>query len=232
MITTYNKVNLILHVRIIGNDNLPIVGVTGDDGQWEMAYKNVNAAWVPITLSNGILNTYVSGGLVEDPDGDGLYQLGLPNEAKIAGERTLLRFKYGGNDYHYDAIDFVQAPVSVNSGSDAVELNFSIPGTDVIFSTEGANLYIKETGRQIVFTANQNIEAETLVIIFEESDNVDKYIIQDGDIIKSGDTATITLPVGYTDELNNLNWAVRRASDKRVYGHGSRSVTYIPHEDI
>lgn len=235
MITYYNKQDLLLGIRVLGDDLLPITGKTGDDPLWSIGYRRPNSTWVDLSLVNGTLYTFADSSLVEDEGGDGIYWLGIPNSAKVAGERLLVRFKYGANNFDYDAIDYTMSPISGDgSGSDGIELEFNIPGSDIVFTsaTSSSTLYTKETNRQVQFTANQNIEGETLRIIFEAADTVDKYVILDADITKSGDTATIDLPSGYTDEIGTLNWAVRRESDRRVYGIGTLAVTYAPYTDV
>ena len=228
MIVDRSTTNLIATFRFLDDLDAPIPSLVWNDGTISIGYKlHGDATWTELTLVAGTLGTWISSGFVEDSGGNGLYELGIPNAAKVQGKRTYWRFKQGLNQYRYDAIDYVAIPAA---NSDAVNFDILIPGGDPIFSNS-PQVYLKELNVEVTFTANQDITSETLVIIFESTDTVDQYVITDGSITKVGDTATITLPAGFTDDVKTLNWAIREATNKTLYGTGTISVSYAPHED-
>ena len=230
MIVDRNQKSLILTIRLLSDSDPPtrITGVTFGDSGLSIGYKKPNdSTWTVLTPVAGTLGSYTSAGWIEDSDSDGNYELGVPDLAAIPGKRTLWRIKHGGNQYRYFAVDYVAIP---SAETDLVQFEFSIPGAEITFSSN-SQIYTKETGLQVQFNANQNIESEDLVIIFETSDKVDQFVINNSDITKSGSTATITLPADFTNEVNSLNWAIREANNRRVYGTGTISVTYAPEED-
>lgn len=227
MIADRNQENLILNVRMLDDNGSPINSLVWNSATLEIDYKPYRGSWTPVTLSAGTLGTWSSGGFVEDPDNDGIYELGAPNASRISGHRTLWRFRFGGNNYRYDSVDYTAIPSAETS---EIEFTFSIPGSEETFTTD-SEIFIKEQGREITFTANQDVSAIPLVLIFEDSERLDKYILLDGDLTKVGDTVTATLPLTFTDTEVTLNWAIRNASDLRVYGFGTIAVVYAPHED-
>ena len=84
----------------------------------------------------------------------------------------------------------------------------------------------------IQFTADVDITAIPLTVIFEDADKLDTYIITDASLVKVGTDVTATLPSGFTDEVVSFNWAIRHETNLTVYGTGSISVVYAPHEDV
>jgi len=228
MIVDRSETELIATFRFLDDSNAPIPTLVHTDGTLSIGYKlHGSTVWTDLTLVSGTLGTWVSEGFVEDSGGNGLYELGIPNTAKIPGKRTYWRFKQGSNQYRYDSIDYVAVPALE---TDAINFEITVPGVGPVFA-ESSIIYIKELNTNVTFTANQDITSETLVIIFEVSDGTDSYVITDGDITKSGNEATITLPVGFTSTTKSLNWAIREATDKTVYGTGTIGVSYAPHED-
>jgi hypothetical protein len=227
MIADRNQENLIATFRFLDDDGSEITSLVWNTPGIEIGYKKYGAtAWTNLTLVSGTAGTYLSSSFVADPDGDGLYEIGVPNESKVAGHRTVWRFKYGAFQYRYDSIDYVSIPSAETSN---VTFEFAIPGVDVITSN-APSIYVKEQGIQVVFTANQDVSAIPLVVIFEDDAGTDSYVIKDEDLVKSGDTVTLTLPIGFTDEELSLTWGIRNRDTLRVYGTGTISVTYAPYE--
>jgi len=234
MIVDRNQTELIATIRLLtdgvpsASNPAPITGINYNEPSLSIGYKKPNdTSWTDIVPVEGTLGTYVSSGFIEDSDSDGLYELGIPNTSKVAGKSTLWRFSVNSNNYRYSRIDYIAIP-----GEDGkLNLNFNIPGSDIIFGAGDAQVYIKETGLEFDFVANQDIESETLVLIFETADQVDQYVVADGSMTKSGDTVTITMPSGFADDVTSLNWAIREATTKQVFGTGSIAISYAPHED-
>lgn len=234
MIVDRTRTELIATIRFLtdgvpsSTNPAPITGLDYSDPSVLIGYKlDGDTSWNDLTLVEGTLGTYTDSGLIEDSDSNGLYELGIPNAAKIAGKSTLWRFAADSNGYRYSRIDYVAIPGEEGK----VKFSFNVPGSDIIFTAGDSEIYIKETGLEFDFVANQDIESETLVIIFETADMVDTVIVANGDITKVGDTATIDMPSGFADDVTSVNWAIREATTKRLYGTGSISVTYAPHED-
>jgi hypothetical protein len=225
MIADRNQEDLILTIRMLDDDGSPITGLAWNTPTWEVEYKPYRGNWTPVTLQAGTLGTWSSGGFVESPELDGLYELGAPNASRISGHRTLWRFKFAANNYRYDSVDYTSIPSAETS---SVKFEFAIPGVDETFTTD-AELFIKEQGREVTFTANQDVSAIPLVIVFEDGDGVDKFIIQDEELQKTGDTVVATLPVGFTENEIALNWGIRNRDNERVYGAGTINVTYAPY---
>lgn len=228
MIADRDQENLILTFRFLDDAGSPVTSLLWNTPGINIAYRPYGGSWTELVLVPGTLGTYISSGFIEDPQADGIYELGAPNASRISGHRTLWRFRFGGGQYRYDSVDYVSIPSEETS---EVKFEFAIPGAVESFTTDSV-IYIKELSRTITFTANQDVSAIPLVLIFEDADNVDQYIIADGDMTKVGDTVTVTLPAGFTNDVTALNWAIRNATDQRVYGTGSISVTYAPHIDV
>lgn len=229
MIVDRSQSALIATLRFLDDLNAPIPSIVYNDGTLSIGYKlHGSTTWTNLSLVSGTLGTWTSNGFVEDSGSNGLYELGIPDIAKIAGKRTYWRFKQGGNQFRYDSIDYVAIP---SANTDSIAFDITVPGLGPIFTSDNAIIYIKEESIEVTFTANQDISAETLVIIFELASGIDSYVILDSDITKSGNNATITLPVGFTSTTKSLNWSIRKASNKKVYGTGKIAVSYAPHED-
>ena len=227
MIADRNQTELVATFRFLDDNGNAINSLAWDTAGIVIQYKPYLGTWTNITLQQGVLGSWVTGGFVADGGGDGMYELGVPNEARRAGHRTLFRFKLGAFQYRYDAIDYVSVPSTETS---SLTMEFSIPGTEETFTT-ASQIYIKELGRQITFEANQDVSLIPLVLIIEDGDGVDQYIIQDEDMDKTGgDTVVITLPDGFTAEEKTLEWAIRNRDNERLYGTGSISVTYAPYQ--
>jgi hypothetical protein len=234
MLADRNQDNLILNVRMFDDQTppAPIPGIAWNDGTLILGYKRQgDTGWTDLVggvdTVAGTLGTYIEGGWVSDSGGNGLYEFGLPNAARIAGHRTLLRFKHGPGQYRYDAIDYVAIP---SEKTDALEFSFAVPGATIDFSST-TSIYIKETGVIAEFTANQDISAIPLVLIFEDSNGVDQFVFSDEQLTKVGDKVSITLPNEFTDTEVTLNWGIRNQLSNRFYGSGSISVTYAPYLD-
>lgn len=228
MIADRSQKNLIATVRLLDDDDIPITGRTYADAGLDVRYKKPGeVGWNQLTLVAGTLNVYGDSHWIEDDEDDGLYELGIPDDSYVPGKRTLWKLKHGTNNFRFFAIDYVAIP-SVETNIPKFE--FSIPGSSTIVSN-APRLYTAETGIEVQFTATQDIESEVLEIIFESNDKVDKYTFTDGEITKSGNTATITLPSDFTDATKTLNWAIREDTTRRVYGIGTISVTYAPQKD-
>lgn len=225
MIADRNQQNLILNVRMLDDLGSPINSLVWNSATLEIDYKPYRGSWTSVTLSAGTLGSWSSGGFVEDPENDGIYELGAPNESRISGHRTLWRFRYGGNNFRYDSVDYTAIPSAETS---EVKFEFNIPGAEETFTTE-SEIFIKEQDREIVFTANQDVSALPLVLVFEDADGVDKFIIQDEDLVKTGDSVTATLPPLFTDTEVTLNWGIRNRENERVYGFGTINVIYAPY---
>ena len=228
MLADRSQTDLIATIRFLDDSNAPIPDIVWNDGTLSVGYKlHGDTTWTNLSLVQGTLGTWTSSGFIQDSGGNGLYELGIPNAAKIAGKRTLWRFKQGGHRFRYDSIDYVAIP---SADSDSISFDITVPGVGPITS-ESPQVFIKEQNVEVTFTANQDISTKTLVIVFEESGGTDSYIINDSDITKSGNDATVTLPTGFTDDVQTLNWSVRDSVEKTVYGTGTISVSYAPHED-
>lgn len=229
MIADRSQTDLIATFRMVDDDLIAINSLTSATPTLEIGYKKYrDLTWTTLTLVPGTLGTYLDSSFIADSGGDGLYEIGIPNISKIAGHRTLWRFKFAANQYRYDSIDYIAIPAAETTG---VTLEFAIPGTEDTF-TSASQIYIKETDRTITFEANQDISAIPLELVFELGDGTDQFVILDAAMDKSaGDSVVITLPAGFTDEETNLQWAIRHATNKRVYGVGSITVSYAPFVD-
>lgn len=224
-----SSVNLILPIRIMEDDNItPVEGLTYATTGFSIDYKlPSDATWTNLVLVSGTNGTWSDKGFSEDPDADGWYQLGFPNNILLLGYPIQIRIKTAGNNYRYGFIN----PVSGSGSSGkSITFAFNIPGAEVTLTTS-TTLYIKELQVQATFTANTNIEAIPLVVIFEKSDKTDAFIVADTDLTKNENVVTFTLPAGFTDDTDTFQWAVRHATTKRLYGQGSVTITYAPHED-
>jgi hypothetical protein len=227
MIADRSQVDLYVTFQFLDDAGNGITSLAWNTPNIEISYLKKGAtAWVPLTLVAGTLGTYLSSSFIADSGGNGLYQLGIPNEAKVAGHRTYWRFKYAANQYRYDSIDYVSIPSAETSNA---TFEFSIPGVETVFTTE-STIYIRELEVDVAFTANQDITAIPLVLILEDSEGVDHYVISDSEMTKVGDTVTVRLPDDFTESERTLTWGIRNASNQRVYGTGSISVTYAPYE--
>lgn len=227
MIADRSQVDLYATIRILDDDGQGITGLAWNSPNLEISYKKYGSGvWTTLTLVAGTLGTYLSSSFIADDDGDGLYQLGIPNEAKVAGHRTLWRFKHNANQYRYDSIDYVSIPSAETS---SVTFEFAIPGVDTVFTSE-STIYIRELEVDVTFTANQDITAIPLVLILEDGEGVDHYVITDNEMEKDGDTVTVRLPSDFTESERSLTWGIRNALNQKVYGTGSISVTYAPYE--
>ena len=218
--------NLIATFRFLDDAGVGITSLLWNTPGITLSYKKYRAtSWTTVTLAESTLGNYVEGGFVEDSEGDGLYEIGIPGLSRTAGHRTVWRFKYAANQYRYDSIDYHAIP-SVETNN--VTLEFSIPGVDTTFSTESV-IYVRELERTVTFQANQDISIIPLVLVFENSEGEDQFIITDDQMDKSaGDSIVITLPDGFTAEELSLSWAIRHAITERVYGTGTISVVYAP----
>lgn len=153
----------------------------------------------------------------------------LDVQTHVAGSIPTHNLFYVLEEKVYDAF-YDLGSIGTNPGDQFLNFNINVPGASFQVDTS-ATVYIKETQVTVTFSANQNIEGVPLVIIFENADLSDFLVINDVDITKSGSAATVTLPTSFTANTISLNWAVRHATTKRVYGTGTFSVQYAPHED-
>ena len=227
MLADRDQQNLIATFRYLDDAGDPITSLAWNTAGISIGYKRYGAtSWTNLNLASATVGTYTSNGFVEDPDGNGFYELGVPNASRISGHRTVWRFKHGANQYRYDSIDYVAIPAQESSG---INLEFAIPGVSEVFTTSNS-LYVQEREVEVTFTANQDVSAIPLVLIFEDADGIDKFIINDSDMTKTGDSVVITLPDTFTDAEKTLQWAIRNQDTDRVYGSGSISVVYAPYQ--
>lgn len=88
----------------------PIAGILWNDADLAVHWRSsVSDVWQAITLAAGTAGLWSDGGWIHL--GNGVYQLGLPNDAVVAGDRTTIRLTYGTEPLQYDSIDAVIPPI-------------------------------------------------------------------------------------------------------------------------
>lgn len=93
-------------VLLLDDNGVPIVDVPFSSPQLSIQYKTAtDSTWQTITLVAGSASTWISGGWIHL--GEGIYNLGIPNEAIRPGGRINIRAKYDTNFAQFDAIDFI-----------------------------------------------------------------------------------------------------------------------------
>jgi hypothetical protein len=98
--------NLILTVRPLTAAGTPIGEIPYDQSGFAVHWRaSATGEWTSITLAAGAVGVYGSGHWVHL--GDGVHQLGLPNAAIVAGDRTTIRITTATHPLQYDAIDAV-----------------------------------------------------------------------------------------------------------------------------
>jgi hypothetical protein len=236
--------NVDIFIKIVDDNGDPIETDYDDEDLTIEYLKDNSTAWVPITLVTGSYSGYLSGKFVPVPDSDDLYKLSIPAGAINARKSTLLRVTYNTNRPQELVLQFVGPRVYpanwssmlISSGGKVatitVEPNFliNIPPTGLLISG-GGQIYIKETGRELIFLANEDIEELPISLIIELPSRVDKLIVPDEELTKVEQTVTFTLPESLTDDVGSYNWAIRHAETNVLYGAGSFSVSYAPHVD-
>jgi len=98
--------NLILTVRPLTAAGLPIGAIPWNQAGFSVHWRaSATGDWTSITLASGVAGVYGLGHWVHI--GDGVHQLGLPNDAIVAGDRTTIRITTATHPLQYDAIDAV-----------------------------------------------------------------------------------------------------------------------------
>lgn len=113
--------NVILTVIVLDSDGAAIPDIAWNDPERTIHWRaSASGSWTEITRSEGTVGTWSSGGWVHL--GLGVYQLGLPNAAVVAGDRTIVRLVYDTHPPQYAAIDAVLYPsVDVSSDVSAIK---------------------------------------------------------------------------------------------------------------
>jgi hypothetical protein len=89
-------------------------------------------------------------------------------------------------------------------------------------------VFIGETGRTLILTANDDVSAIPLRVVFEYVNKTDITIVEDGSLTKVAESVSLTLPAAVTAQVGLVRWAVRHAVDGTVYGHDEFNVSYAP----
>jgi hypothetical protein len=98
--------NVILTLIVRDANGSPVPNLAFNAAGLAAHYRaSAGTTWTAITLAAATAGTWTEGGWVHL--GDGVYQLGLPNDAIVPGDRTTIRLTYGANPKQYDSIDAV-----------------------------------------------------------------------------------------------------------------------------
>lgn len=112
--------SVILTVIVLDSDGAAIPDIAWNDPDLAIHWRaSAGGSWTAITRGEGTVGTWSSGGWVHL--GLGVYQLGLPNAAVVAGDRTTVRLVYDAHPPQYAAIDAVLYP-SVDVSSDVAAI--------------------------------------------------------------------------------------------------------------
>ena len=80
-----------------------------------------------------------------------------------------------------------------------------------------------------------SLAGRTLRIVIEGRTRVDRVVIENGDIGRTGNTISFTPPIGITNKLGRRSWSLRDVTggngDGVVLAYGILSVTYAPAKD-
>lgn len=102
-----NATGVILTLVPRDNANDPIGAIAFNAAGLAIHWRSSSSeTWNEIELEAGTAGTWSSGGWVHL--GDGVHQLGLPNNAIVPGDRTLIHFTLPPHPKQYDAIDAVE----------------------------------------------------------------------------------------------------------------------------
>jgi len=246
LVLNENAANVNVLITIVDDNNNGIPDILFDDSDLEIYYfKDTATAWVQLTLVAGTLGSWVSNGFIELPDSDGEYLLSLPAAAVTARKTTMLKIVYGTNKPLRDIVTLVGPPSfpanfaallisssgKVTTNPNSIQFNMRIPPIPISLNGE-FSVFVGETNRTIILTANQDVSAIPLKIVFERSNKEDLAIVEDDDLTKVAETVSFTLPADVTDEAGLVKWAIRHETDGTVYGYDEFSVNYAPLEDI
>lgn len=112
--------SVILTVIVLDSDGAAVPDIAWNDPDLAIHWRaSAGGSWTEITRSEGTVGTWSSGGWVHL--GLGVYQLGLPNAAVVAGDRTIVRLVYDEHPPQYAAIDAVLYP-SVDVSGDVAAI--------------------------------------------------------------------------------------------------------------
>lgn len=244
--------SLILRVKLVNDAGSPIVDRTHSDVDLVVKYRRkADATWQTVTKVLGTLSTYVENGWIGF--GGGWHELCLPNAAIVPGQRTEIEITYSTNRPQADSIDAILEDCDLTPILNELPTNLDVLSIDnvgrvrmvppsIAFSigvptaAVGADtprsVYVKERNKVVSFTANVNIEAITLELVFEDSDRLDILVVANASLTKAGNVVTYTLPDSLTATERTLIWGIREATDKTVFGFGQIQVTYAPHVDV
>ncbi len=246
LVLNENAANVNVLITIVDDNNNGIPDIEFDDPDLAIYYfKDSATAWVQLTLVAGALGSWISSGFVELPDSDGEYLLSLPAAAITARKTTMLKIVYGTNKPLRDIVTLAGPPAfpanfsallisgagKVTTNPNSLQFNMRIPPIPISLNGE-FSVFVGETAREIVLTANQDVSAIPLKIVFERPDKTDLAIVEDDDLTKVAETVSFTLPSDVTDEAGLVRWAIRHNSNGTVYGNDEFSVNYAPLEDI
>ena len=235
----YNATDPILWVYL-EKDGSPVTGIAYNTAGFSLnAYLPGEVAATPVTMIAGTLGTYASNSWVEL--GQGIYQFCPGAALLLPGKLSLVEFTTPSSGKFKDTLNCVGVGevIATNQKQDTIlsaigneaDLNFTftIPGVTPITAT-GGTLYVKEQGRTISFTADQDLTPYTLELVLEQN-GVDVLVEPEANFTKSGNTITWTVPNSFTDEVGSYTWGIRNVANQHFYGSGSFSVVYAPHKD-
>lgn len=240
-----NATNVNLLISITDDDGNGITNITHDDEDLTISYFSESASdWVILSLVQGVLGAWTSNGFIELPNGEGEYLLGLPNAAVSSRKSIMLRVNYGNNKPLRDIVNFVGPPSFPNNFANMQinqdgKLNLNITSLRLMLQIPSIatslmsnfRVFVKETGRTVTFTANENIESVDLQFVFEDVDGLDLGIVEGEDLNVVGNTVSLVLPSTVTDDVRRVRWAARNATDGTLYGQDEFSVEYAPYQD-
>lgn len=144
---------VILHVALLDAAGDRIANVAHNAAGLAFAYRVENqSTWTSVTLIDGTVGTWASGSWKHD--GNGMYQIGLPNAAIVANRRTFLRLTLGSVAPQFDSIEATGVPANTlnavqNAGAGqgdyicVVEVESdsnAIPGATVTIQTEAGQI--------------------------------------------------------------------------------------------
>lgn len=237
----YDSEDVILLV-VLEDGGGPITGIAHDTVGFSLkVYKPGSAAPATPTLQEGTLGTFLPNSWKEY--GEGVYQFCLSNVLLAPGKMVLLDFVLPGGEHYRDVLECVGvgSSTATNStqtlildkleSSGSTEFVFNIPGFEPI-SANNTTIYVKEKNRELIFTADRDIESETITLIFEDPvTKEDLVIVPDGSLTKAGNSFTYLLPEEFTEEPGEHYWGIRIGSDNLFCGSGRFEVIYAPHVD-
>lgn len=143
-----NESELLLTLRLANAADVPVEDVPYDDADLTVSWLNSSSSdWTDVVLAAGLSGTWVDGGWYEL--GGGVYRLGLPNEAIIPGDRTVIRVTYGTSPPLYDAIDAVAYnPASIDPATN--ECKIVVTNSETSSAIAGASVTVRDSSNVVI----------------------------------------------------------------------------------